>query len=164
MAGLRKGARIRRISKPTVLNTVRKRNKEESKEVAAPRPKTEIPKPPATLDAVALEEWKVITEHLAKYKLIAKVDRYTIAMYCDAVSMWIFAGEKINTAKEKNIVIQGKKGGGQYRSPWFDIRQKAQQDIIKYSALLGLSAGDRSRLKTGTPDPDADEDNPFAKI
>lgn len=164
MAGLKKGARIRRTKQPKLLDTVRKQNQEENKEVAAPRPKTEIPEPPITLDEVALAEWKIVTEYLAKYRLIAKVDRYTIAMYCDAVSLWEHAGKRINSAKKKNIVIQGKRDGGKYRNPWFDIRQKAAQDIFKYSALLGLSAGDRGRLKTDTPDPDADEDNPFAKI
>lgn len=164
MAGQLRGTKSRRIKAPTVLNTLRKKNKEEAKAVAAPRPKTEIPEPPATLDAVALEEWKVITEHLAKHKLIAKIDRYIVAMYCDAVSMWIYSGEQIIKAKKENIVMQGKRDGGKYRNPWFDIRQKAQQDIFRYSALLGLSAGDRSRLKTGTPAPEDDEDNPFAKI
>ena len=130
-----------------------------------PRPARFMPPAPTdVLDDVGVKEWQRVCELLADDGLLTELDTSTLMLYCDAFSDFHKAVAELK--KENNQVVKtGKKNGGQFRNPWYDIKKKAAAEMNAYSVLLGFSPHDRARIKrTAVTPPGGAPANEFDNI
>jgi P27 family predicted phage terminase small subunit len=118
-----------------------------------PSPTKGIPSSPAVLKGQAKEEWKRITTELDKLGLLAKVDRSSLLIYCQAVGdVW----ELTKKMEGQPFVIEKGNNCAQ-ANPLMALRARAMDQVFKYSQMFGLNPASRSRIQL--PDgKDADDD------
>jgi P27 family predicted phage terminase small subunit len=124
------------------------------KNAAEPKPSDEkkktksFPKPPAgMLTAVGLAKWREVCEKLqAEYGDVNDLDSNTILFYCDAWQDYVRAVSELKKTKH-DIIKRGERNGGQFRNPWHDVKKKAVEEMMRLSAMLGLSEYDRAKIK-----------------
>jgi P27 family predicted phage terminase small subunit len=114
-----------------------------------------VPTCPGHLNEEARKEWKRITRLLKVQGLITLVDRAALTCYCEAWSGLVRATEKVNQMGE---VLKSKETGVIYQNPYLAIKNKAMEQINKFSSLFGLSPSSRVGLKTNPPVPTAPND------
>ena len=112
-----------------------------------PKPNVAIPECPAHLKGAARTEWKRITEELLALKLITKIDRAALAICCTAWADYVKACNKLE--KEGEVMISDQ--GGMYQNPWFAIKKRSMDQVMKFYAEFGMSPSSRTRLKVETP-------------
>jgi P27 family predicted phage terminase small subunit len=143
-------------------------------------PDVEIPGCPAHLMPEARKEWKRIAPELEKLRLIAKIDRAALALYCQAWARWLWAEKMLRRAQDaaavkmaeaeaKGEVYSGPDGyvvatpnGHLGYSPHWVIANKAMEQIDKFLASFGMSPSSRSRVTPSAqmdmfPKPDGDD-------
>lgn len=132
-------------------------------------PDVEIPDCPPHLMSEAKAEWRRISEELVKLRLIAKIDRAALALYCQAWARWVWAEKKLRAAvklaEERREAFEadpantGKDwmGGDGYTvvtpngqlgySPHWVIANKAMDQVDKFLQSFGLSPSARTRIR-----------------
>lgn len=131
------------------------KNGEKQQAPAAPV-KREVPKPPYdVLDKVGMAEWKRVCEVMIENGTLTDLDLTTLMLHCVACSDFVKACNELKKAKAAPVQ-QGKKNGGLFRNPWYDIQKKAAQEMNTYSVILGFSQRDRKN-KGSQPDTPANE-------
>ena len=63
------------------------------------QPLVEVPNCPAHLLPEARKEWKRITPELERYGLVSKLDRASLALYCQAWARWVWAERQLQRAQ-----------------------------------------------------------------
>lgn len=115
-----------------------------------PIPPAELPDPPSTLDAYALEEWTRVGPGLAALGILAILDRALLASYCTAWSRWLHAESELAKLREKGgeiaALVQKTISGNWIQQPLIGISNKAAADMVKFGDLLGMGESARARL------------------
>lgn len=112
-----------------------------------PKPKTKIPPCPSHLKGEARKEWNRVTKELLTLKIISEIDRAALVAYCTAWGMYVKACGKLE--KQSEVMISDL--GGLYQNPWVAVRNKAMEQILKFSSEFGMTPSSRARLKVETP-------------
>lgn len=132
-------------------------------------PEVEIPDCPAHLMTEAKIEWRRISQELKELRLIAKIDRAALALYCQAWARWVWAEKRlrvaVKVAEEKRAAFEadplneGKEfpGGDGYvvvtpngqlgYSPHWVMANKAMDQVDKFLQSFGLSPSARTRIR-----------------
>ena len=116
------------------------------------RPPTQIPECPAHLIGEAKTEWDRITSELARYGMIAEVDRGAIAMVCTLWARYVEAEEMIERAARAangtGLFVKSP-NGYPIQSPWVAVSNKAIELYRAYIGEFGLSPSARVRVVPG---------------
>jgi P27 family predicted phage terminase small subunit len=117
----------------------------------AVRPDVEIPECPPHLDGEARAEWELITPHLYKLGLIARIDRAALTIYCEYWSDFVWARKRINELE--NTDPHGMRGrvtktpsGYEQISVLQQIKNRALDGMARSLAMFGMSPADRTRV------------------
>lgn len=137
--------------KPTALKKLagnpgkRPLNKHEPRPPAPDR----IPYAPRHLNDDAKREWRRMVKLLIALGLYTQVDYAALAMYCHAWGRWIHA-ERMT--EEQGEVLLSTQTGNYYQNPWFQVANKAWDQMLKMLSRFGLSPADRARLVVAPPE------------
>lgn len=112
-----------------------------------PKPEVEIPACPQNLKGPARTEWNRVTAELVKLGILAKVDRASLAAYCQAWGDYVKASGKV--AKQGEVIISDK--GNLYQNPWVSIKNSAIDRFVRISSEFGMTPSSRTRIKVEKP-------------
>ncbi len=142
----------RRGPRPTPTATLKLRGSwRGSTRPAEPRPQPSRPTCPAWLSRDAKLEWKRVAPQLHRLGLLTQLDRAALVIYCESWSEWIEAKSAIS---KSGLVIAGPHGPR--RNPYVFIAARAAEQLLRWSAELGMTPSARSRV-TATPPADPNE-------
>ena len=152
-----------RKPKPTALKVLagnpgkRQLNKNE------PKPQPVAPKCPSWLNKEAKKEWRRIVALMEPLGLISGLDMANVASYCHSYAQMVEAEAYLAKHGLGYAIPQRDRDGvltGMNAGEWPQVRtvRKCKEEIIRYSALFGLSVSDRSRLHVVTRERDEDDD------
>lgn len=108
-----------------------------------PKPESKIPPCPSHLKGDARKEWDRVTKELLKLNIISEIDRAALVAYCTAWGTYVKACGKLQRQSEVMISDEG----GMYQNPWVSIRNKAMEQILRFSSEYGMTPSSRARLK-----------------
>lgn len=129
------------------------------------QPVVEIPGCPRHLMPEARKEWKRITVELERYGLISKLDRATLALYCQAWARWVWAEEQLarsqTLAADKRAEVEGRgevytggdgltlptPNGHLTYSPHWVMSNKAAEQVYRFREAFGLGPDVRSKVQ-----------------
>ena len=117
-----------------------------------PKPQIEIPEPPGYLDALALEEWDRLAPELEKLKLISKMDRAALEMYCVSYSRWRTAVADLEATGNYLVTTNG----NVIQNPVVGVVNTAFDATRRMLIEFGMTPSSRS--KVSTPGKDAKKD------
>lgn len=118
-----------------------------------PEPEVSIPTPPKWLRQTdwglgAANVWNYLAPRLAELDLITEVDKYRLAIYCDAVARVAHWRREI----KKHGPVQVTETGYRAQNPEMGYLSQAIKDEAKYGSLFGLSPADRTRISVEKKD------------
>ena len=116
-------------------------------------PEASAPICPTWLDKDAKREWQRIVPLLNRHGMLAKCDRTTLAVYCQAYAEFKHATQKLKA--EGRVTVS--KTGYEQQHPYVVIQHKAINVIAKFALEFGLTPGARGRItppKGGVVDDD----------
>lgn len=131
-----------RPRKPTALKVVQGTSRKDRTNPNEPKVKTSIPSCPSHLNADAKREWKRITKELEKMNLVSEFDRSALAAYCQAYGTWVEAERGI----KQDGMISITPNGLPVQSAWVQIKNKALEQLHKYSTEFGFTPASRSKV------------------
>ncbi len=131
-----------RKSAPTALKILRGNPGKRSLPEHEPQPEIAAPEPPIFLSDYARAEWARLVPELLQIRVLSRIDRDTLAAYCDALAEWKEATEEI----EKHGLFTTSSQGSEMAHPAVAIRRNAREHVRKFAALFGLSPADRTRI------------------
>lgn len=115
------------------------------------QPPVEIPRCPGHLQVEAKREWKRMGAELEALGLISQIDRAAFVGYCTAWAETVFCEQKISVLNAADP--EGQAGligitpsGYQQMSVWVQIRNRAYERMLKFSAEFGMSPSARGRV------------------
>ncbi len=115
-----------------------------------PRPASlRPPCPRDLLDGAARKKWSYIVRELEEMGILARSDQFVIAAAANAWSRWLRAEEqlrKIATDPDKYTEVIKTKSGNWIQNPIVGIANAARDDLVRYSAELGLTPTSRTRI------------------
>jgi P27 family predicted phage terminase small subunit len=112
-------------------------------------PAVSIPKAPSHLLPAAKKEWKRVSVHLEKLGLITELDMAALAAYCQAYARWTGAELKLKKLGEDGLITKTP-SGYQQMSVWYQVSNKAVEQMHKFSAEFGMTPSTRTRV-TASP-------------
>lgn len=107
-----------------------------------PKPETGMPKCPEWLDPEAKKEWKRLAKAMHQMGVLTTVDRAAFASYCQAYARWKEAQHHID--EEGSVIMNDK--DQPVTSPWVNISDKANKQMMHAAAEFGLTPSTRSRI------------------
>ncbi len=103
-----------------------------------------VPECPPHLSATCRKIWAELVRVLADSHLLTQADGWTMERFCVAVEAYREAYRELGkTAKKK--VLTGV-NDGVYQNPWLAIRNKADDQLARLSADLGLDPKSRRKM------------------
>jgi len=135
--------------KPTALKLIEGNPGKRPLNTAESKPAASLPTCPAHLSPTAKAEWKRLAQELHRLGILSQLDRAVLAAYCQAYGRWTEAERKL---KETPVLLKTPSGYVQ-PSPWLAIANKAQEQMLKLAAELGLSPARVSTLPSLRPKP-----------
>ncbi len=109
-----------------------------------PKPQAGLPRCPSHVTGEARREWHRMGKQLEKEGRIALVYRACFAAYCVAYGRWAEAEQRI---QDEGLII--KTGSGHLQqTPYLAISNRAEAQMMKAIAELGLSPSSQSRVST----------------
>ncbi|WP_323768596.1 phage terminase small subunit P27 family [Marinovum sp.] len=130
-----------------------------------PRPEPVAPDAPDHLTDVARAEWDRIVTELTALGLLTRLDRGSLAAYCQAWGRWRTAEEALARMAGRDSATEGlmirTKSGNFIQNPLVGTANKAMADMLRYAAEFGMTPSARSRIRTsgheiGPDDPAAE--------
>lgn len=116
-----------------------------------PIPAKQTPGCPAFLKGEARLEWNRQVKALAKMGCLAKCDRGSLALYCEA---WGEFAEAVYLLAENGPVIESERYGKVRRKTLMVFRNKAAERLIKLADRFGFSPAARARVRAEAPKKD----------
>jgi P27 family predicted phage terminase small subunit len=108
------------------------------------------PIPPAWLSAESREVWAQVVEMLGRIPgLLAEIDAYALARYCDD---WVEYWEAKRIVDTDGIVSLSEKGT-EFQNPAVGVKNKAAERMTRFEARFGMTPSDRSGLGVSTSAP-----------
>jgi len=117
-----------------------------------PTGKTTAPK---FLNRYALNEWKRIVPELERLGLFTKIDRVSLAAYCQVYGRWVETENKINEITEKAIESGGDasnayllktQAGNVIISPLLSVANRCLEQMHTFLIEFGMSPVSRGRI------------------
>jgi P27 family predicted phage terminase small subunit len=127
--------------------------------------------PPKWLNRHAKNEWKRIVPELEALGLATKVDRASLAAYCQVYGRWVEVENKINELTSKatesggdasNAYLLKTQAGNVIISPLLSVANRCLEQMHTFANEFGLSPVSRSRI-TATAKP-KEEADPLEKL
>lgn len=112
--------------------------------IAASSPVAGAPSCPKDLSAEAKRKWKSTVKLMTDAGLISRLDVDLLAMYCEAWARRQDAMRQLGGV----YVLDGDKG--KYQNPILHVANKAMDQMIRVSKLLGLDSLTRKKLGVST--------------
>ena len=128
----------------------------------APRPNPGAPECPGWLTGEARDEWLRVVPSLASIDMLDRMDRSTLAAYCEAWAQFCQASTRIKTEGAVYDVAT-KHGVLKRKSPWVDVRADATQRLLKIATEYGMTPQSRAKLGAFQGVDVRDELDAFAK-
>ena len=132
----------------------------------------EMPEPPQFLSPFALIEWFRLAPALHAMGCLTEVDAAAFAVRCELWADFLEAserctehgkviktGERIETDSNGKVV---KSGGNFIENPFFSIKKRCAELLLRYDAVFALNPG--SRASMNMPGESTLPANPFAKV
>ena len=116
------------------------------------KPAPTAPNPPTWLDREAKAEWRRVVPELDKLGILARLDRATLATYCDAWSRWVQARHVL---AESGLIVENPERGP-VKNPMWQIYRDAAATLQALAKELGTTPA--VRLRMTLPDKDGDDD------
>lgn len=117
-------------------------------EPAAPKEK---PACPAYLDRIGKAEWKWLIKSLDDLGVLSRVDRDSLATYCQTYSEWRKAVKQCQDEGAWYEVVDRQGNQISRRHEWDRIREQTAEAMRKWLVEFGLTPSSRSRLKVEKP-------------
>jgi P27 family predicted phage terminase small subunit len=114
------------------------------------------PKIPQHLDKLARAEFKRVCQILEHRKTLTEGDRLTIAVLAEVYSRWCTAKAELGTAYTTTVTITDKKGNvitTIKSNPLVKVVEVAETKLLALSKSLGLTPGDRDKVRPTQLDP-----------
>ena len=108
-----------------------------------PRPQPSLPTCPAHLLPTAKAEWKRLAQELYQLGVITRLDRATLAGYCQAYGRWVEAEKML---KQTPGILRMPSGYIQ-ANPWLTIATKQMELMQRFAVELGMTPSSRSRVE-----------------
>ena len=131
---------------PTALRELRGNPSGKAYPTGEPEPDIAEAEAPTHLNGVARAEWERLAPELIRLRLLTVVDLGLLAAWCVAWSDFVVA----KTALATGIVVKGK-DDHLVRSPWFIVKYKAVEAMVRISDRMGFSPSARVSLVSGAP-------------
>ncbi len=112
-----------------------------------PDPEVEIPEIPEHLATGACQEWERVAGELESLGLLTRIDRASLAGYCQAWARWVEAEEQL----AKFGLIVKAPSGYPMQSPFLAIANKALEQMHRFSSEFGMTPASRTRIQTTPP-------------
>ena len=109
-----------------------------------PRAEPDLPTCPSHLLPTAKAEWKRLARELYHLGVLTRLDRATLAGYCQAYGRWVEAEKKLT---ETPGILKMPSGYIQ-ANPWLTIATKQMELMQRFAIELGLTPSSRSRVET----------------
>ena len=109
-----------------------------------PKAEPDLPTCPAHLLPSAKAEWKRLARELYNLGVITRLDRATLAAYCQAYGRWVEAEKKL---KDTPGILKMPSGYIQM-NPWLTIATKQMELMQRFAVELGMTPSSRSRVET----------------
>ena len=135
-----------RKPKPTGLKIVSGNPGKRPLNAREPNPEADLPTCPAHLLPTAKVEWKRLARELYYLGVLTRLDRATLAGYCQAYGRWVEAEEKLIASP---LLLKTPSGYVQ-QSPWLSVSNKQLELMGRYMVELGLTPASRSRIVTAS--------------
>ena len=103
--------------------------------------------PPPHLRGEALEEWRRLAPQLRVMRLLSALDVGLLAAWCSAWADLVTAERHL---ARDGLVVEGREGQ-LVRSPWFMVKSRSIDALLKLGARFGFSPSDRVRLAVNGP-------------
>lgn len=132
------------------LRAIKGTNRPHRKEPKTPELKLSLcPKPPAYLDAYAVEEWERVAPGLWQAGLLYQEDSFAFGNYCASFSIYRSCCEAFNRMREADtmtngVLIQGLHGP--VKNPLLREMQSTARECLLFAAQFGLTPTTRARL------------------
>lgn len=143
---------------PTHLKLVRGNPGKRRLNASEPAPDRTLPTPPAELCADARLEWDRVAGELHGIGVLSRIDRASLAAYCQAYGRWIVAERAIAKMAERDQLTQGlmikTTNGNAVQNPLLGTANKAMGDMVRYAAEFGMTPSARSRVQGERPIPE----------
>lgn len=141
---------------PTFLKLVKGLPKDRINQAEAIPPRG-MPSPPKHLSDDAKAEWARISRDLYEIGILTKVDRATLAAYCQAYGRWqqaeMLLAEYAETHPGAKGLVVATKSGNVIHNPLLGVANKAMGDMVRYATDLGMTPSARSRVRATPPVP-----------
>lgn len=111
----------------------------------------EAPTCPSFLTADAKLEWKRIISDLVSLRIVSKLDRGELAVYCQAYADWKKARTMITEAFGSDGYVESTPSGYKQISAWMQMANRAEERMRTAGSSFGLNPSARSRLKDIVP-------------
>jgi P27 family predicted phage terminase small subunit len=125
-----------------------------------PKPESIVPPVPPHLSDEAKVEWGRVANELYELGLLTRIDRASLAGYCQAYADWVEAedqirryGKVVKSPSKKTVrhgrdgsKIEETSGGYPIQSPFLAIRNKALELMHKFAIEFGMTPSSRSRV------------------
>lgn len=141
--------------KPTHLKLVQGNPGKRSLNKAEAKPALMLPTPPTELNDDAKVEWGRVSDELYRVGLLSKIDRASLAAYCQAYGRWMQAERALTRMAASDPVFNGlmikTKNGNAIQNPLVGTANKAMADMVRYAAEFGMTPSARSRIEASAP-------------
>lgn len=108
------------------------------------------PKPPAYLDEMAAQQWKLKAKQLAEREDLTPADWNNLELYCVNYSIYRKAVEDL---ARRGFTVEGSRGAAT-SNPALKAKSDAEKVMIKISSLLGFDPVSRRRNPPETEEED----------
>ena len=134
-----------------------------------PKPEVTVPECPRGMSGIAKREWLRITTHLYDLGLVSEIDLMALAVYCDAVQMYV-AMRKYIKKQHKYLDANGKEtalqqidgtvlrgevayfyGRNAQTQSEYNAMKAAADTILAVSKQFGMTPSARSRMTIEKP-------------
>lgn len=133
---------------PTNIKVIRGEKNKDRINNDEPQPKPAVGiRPPEWLADEGKAEWGRIAQQLCDIGIVTDIDYVILVGYCTAWAKFVAAEKAINEKGFPAGQVYKTEKGNWSTNPFDWISNKAQEQLLKYAAELGIGASSRSRIK-----------------
>jgi len=142
--------------KPTHLKLVQGNPGKRAINRREPKVAPALPEPPDHLGEAARQEWERVAHEMYQTGILTRLDRATLAAYCQAYERWRTAERTLAEMAQRDQLTHGlmirTTNGNPIQNPIVGIANKAAADMVRYAAELGITPSARSRIHAEAQD------------
>ena len=139
---------------PTALKLIRGTQRADRMNPNEPKPAVDIPPAPAHLSDEARAEWERITPELAALGLLSRIDRASLAAYCEFWADFVQACAMCATKEGQDRKVIKAATGTLIENPYYTIKKRSAELMHKFATEFGLTPASRTRINAVAPEPE----------